>query len=95
VVNVKRAITRILGGTEQILEKLEQDYAEEKNRECMELYNAIVELLVENKASIQNTLFVLKMIEFSYLRAKYVELVEGAIKIPEGSIPLPRERNPE
>lgn len=92
MVNVKRAVARILGGTEQILEKLEQDYGEEKNRECMELYNAIVDLLVENKASIQNTLFVLKMVEFSYLRAKYMELVEGAIKIPEDSIPIPKTK---
>ena len=92
MVDIKRAALRILGGTEQILEKLEQDYAEEKNRECMELYNAIVDLLVMHKASIQNTLFVLKMVEFSYLRAKYMELVEGAIKIPEESVPIPKAK---
>ena len=92
MVDIKRAVARILGGTEQILEKLEQDYAEEKNRECMELYNAMVDLLVEHKASIQNTLFVLKMIEFSYLRAKYMELIEDAIKIPENSVPIPKTK---
>ena len=71
---------------------LEEAYKEEKNRECEQLYNKIVDVLIEEKATIQNTLFVLKMVEFGYLRAKYLELVEGAIKIPKDSVPIPKTK---
>lgn len=73
---------------EELVKKIEETYATEKGKECMELYNALVEVITEKRASIQNILFVLKMIEWSLLRAKYMELVEKAVVIPEGSVPL-------
>jgi len=32
------------------------------------------------------------MVEWGFLRAKYMELVEDAVQIPEGSIPLKKEK---
>lgn len=75
---------------ESLVKKLEEAYAEEKKKECEDLYNALVDVLVMKKATIQNTLFTLRMIEWGYLRAKYEELVEGNVAIPEGSVPVPR-----
>jgi len=77
---------------EKLVEKLEESYNEEKKKECAELYNTLVDVLVEKKATIQNTLFALKMIEWSFLRAKYMELVEETVQIPEGSIPIKKEK---
>ena len=77
---------------ENMVKKLEEAYSEEKKKECEDLYNAMVDVLVQKKATIQNTLFVLKMIEWGYLRAKYEELVEGNVVIPDGSVPVPKAK---
>lgn len=92
MVNIKRAMKRIMGGSEKILEDLERRYQEEKDNECVELHNAIQDVLVEHKATIQNITFVFRMIEWGYLRAKYLQLVEKTVQIPEGSVPVPRAR---
>jgi len=75
---------------EKLLKKLEEQYQEEKNKECEELHNAIAEVLAARKATIQNILYVLEMIRFELLRAKYEELM-GNVKIPEGSVPLKKQ----
>ena len=72
---------------EKVLKKLEKDYQDEKDKECEELHNAIAEVLATKKATVQNVLYVLEMIRFELLRAKYEELM-GNVKIPEGSIPI-------
>lgn len=90
MVDIKRAMGRILGGSEKILEDLEQRYQEVKDKECEELYNEILGVLVNHKATVQNTVFVFRMIEWGYLRGKYLQLVEGAVQIPEGNIPVPK-----
>jgi len=79
----------------ELVDRLEANYREEKDDESARLYNAIVEVLARHKATAQNTLFVVKMIEFGYLQAKYRELVDKAIKIPAGSVPLPKDRTVE
>ncbi|MHA1286246.1 MAG: hypothetical protein ACTSPB_02460 [Candidatus Thorarchaeota archaeon] len=95
MVNIKRSMSRILGGSEAILEELERRYQEEKNRECEDLYNDILAVLVDHKATIQNVVFVFRMIEWGYLRGKYLQLVEGTVQIPEGSIPVPKMKPEE
>jgi len=68
----------------KIAEQLEKAYQEEKNREAEELHNAIVEVIAERKATIQNTLFVLELIRFELLRAKYEQLMGRAVVPPGG-----------
>lgn len=92
MVSKKRLLQRILGGTDKLIEKFEEEWQKEKNEESKELYHAIREVLVEHKPSPQNVLFVLKMIEYGYLQATYRELVEGTVKIPKGSVPLAKEK---
>ena len=75
---------------EELVKKLEVAYTEEKKKECEELYNAIYDIFTSRKASVQNILFVLKMVEFGLLRAYYLDYVEGAVKISEGAVPLKR-----
>lgn len=65
---------------------LEKAYAAEKAKECEELHNAIAEILAEKKATIQNTLYVLEMIRFELLRAKYEQLMGHAIVPPGGGV---------
>jgi hypothetical protein len=67
----------------KMLERFEQVYQEEKNRESEELHNALAEVIAEKKATIQNTLFVLEMLRFELLRAKYEQLMGHAI-VPAG-----------
>lgn len=90
MVSTKALLKRILGGTDKLIEKFEEEWQKEKNEESMVLYHAFREVLVEQKPSPQNVLFVLKMIEFGYLQGKYRELFEGTVKIPEGSVIIPK-----
>ena len=73
---------------EKLVKRMEETYVKMKNEECEGFYNAIIDLITERKVSAQNVLFTLKMIEWGYLRAKYLELVEESIVIPDGSVPL-------
>lgn len=68
---------------ERVAKSLEKAYKAEKDKECEELHSAIADILSEKKATIQNTLFVLKLIEFELLRAKYEQLL-GHVKVPPG-----------
>ena len=83
-------LQKIIGGTDDLYELFAKEFQKTKDAESEELYNAMVDVLIEHKATWQNTLAVLEMIRWSYLRAKYVQLVEGNVDIPEGSVPLPR-----
>jgi hypothetical protein len=65
---------------ERLLEKYEKDYEEEKRKECEDLYNALVQVIAEKRATVQNVLFVLRMIEFELLNEKHKQLVEGGSK---------------
>jgi hypothetical protein len=69
-----------------ITEKLEKVYREEKEKECEELHNAIAEILAEKKATVQNTLFVIEMLRFELLRAKYEQLMGNVIVPPGGGV---------
>jgi hypothetical protein len=71
---------------EKVAEKLEKAYREEKEKECEELHNAIANILAEKKATVQNALFVIEMIRFELLRAKYEQLMGNAIVPPGGGI---------
>jgi len=70
----------------KVVEGLEKSYNELKNKECEELHNAIADVLAEKQATVQNTLYVLKMIEFELLRAKYEQLMGNATVPPGGGV---------
>lgn len=70
----------------RVAKRLEEAYATEKTKESEELHNAIAELLREKRATVQNTLYVLEMIRFELLRAKYEELMGHAIVPPGGGV---------
>lgn len=92
VKKARRILQRIVGGTDDLYEMFSEEFQKTKNEESEELYNAIIDVLVEHKATWQNTLAVIEMIRWSYLRAKYLQLVEGTVQIPEGNIPIPRAK---
>lgn len=69
---------------EKVVKKLEKAYAEEKEKECEELHNSLAEVISTKRATIQNTLYVLELLKFELLRAKYEQLMGNAV-VPEGS----------
>lgn len=68
---------------EDLLKKLEKAYQEEKNKEAEELHNAIAEVLAEKQVTVQNALYVIEMLRFELLRAKYEQLM-GNVVVPLG-----------
>lgn len=70
----------------KLLEKFEADYKEAKNKECEDLHNAIADVLAQKKATVQNILFVIKLIEFELLRAKYEELLGNVVVLEGGGV---------
>lgn len=67
--------------------ELEERYNEAKMRECEELHNGIVDFLNERKATVQNALYVLEMVRYELLRARYEQLC-GNVVIDESKLPL-------
>lgn len=72
---------------DKVAKDLEAAYQKEKDRECEALHNAIAEVLQQQKATVQNTLFVLDLIKFELTRAKYEQYL-GNVQIPNGSVPV-------
>lgn len=70
----------------RVAKRLEEAYKAEKDKECEELHNEIAELISEKKATIQNVLFVLEIIKFELLRAKYEQLMGHAVVPPGGGV---------
>lgn len=67
---------------EALFASLEKAYEEARNKEAEELHNAIVGVMQEQKASIQNSLFVLDLIRFELMEAKYKEIM-GVVKLSD------------
>jgi len=67
---------------DRLLMTLEKAYESEKAKEVEELHNAIVGVLNEHKASIYNSLFVLDLVRFELMQAKYKEIL-GVVKLTE------------
>ncbi len=67
---------------EALFAGLEKAYEEARAKECEELHNALVEVIHEYKASVYNTLFVLDLIRFELMEAKYKEIM-GVIKLTD------------
>ena len=67
---------------ESLLASLEKAYNEEKQKEINELHNAIVETINQYKPSLENVLFVLELVRFSLMEAKYKEIL-GVVKLSD------------
>ena len=67
---------------ENLVKGFEKVYHDEKQKECEELHNALVEVVQEHKASVQNALFVLDLIRFELMEAKYKEVM-GVVKLTD------------
>ena len=67
---------------EDLFASLEKAYEEARQKEGEELHNALVGVITEQKASIQNILFVLDIIRFELMEAKYKELM-GVVKLSD------------
>jgi len=61
---------------------LERTYEQARLKEQEELHNAIVGVMQEQKASVPNTLFVLDIIRFELMEAKYKEIM-GVVKLTD------------
>lgn len=67
---------------EVLVGKIEKAYKEAKEKEAEELHNALVGVLMEHKASLENEIFVLDLIRFELMEAKYKEIM-GVVKLGE------------
>ena len=65
---------------EKLFASLEKAYEDARKQEAEELHNALVLVIQEQKASIQNALFVLDLIRFELMEAKYKEIM-GIVKL--------------
>ena len=65
-----------------LAKKLEQAFQAEKDKECEALHNAFVDVIHEHKASLQNVLFVLELVRFELMEAKYKEIM-GVVKLTD------------
>ena len=65
---------------DKLFATLEKAYEEAREKESEELHNALVEVIHEQKASVYNTLFVLDLIRFELMEAKYKEIM-GVVKL--------------
>lgn len=73
--------------TENLLAQFEKTYEEARKAECQELHDALVIVITDQHASIQNILMVLELIKFELLEAKYREVM-GVVKLTDKP-PLP------
>lgn len=67
---------------EALFASLEKAYEQARVAEAEELHNSLVEVIQEQKASIQNSLFVLELIKMELLQAKYKEIM-GVVKLTD------------
>ena len=67
---------------EALFASLEKAYEDARSQEAEALHNALVEVIQEQKASIQNSLFVLDLIRFELMEAKYKEIM-GVVKLSD------------
>ena len=67
---------------QEFLKVLEDAYTKERSKDAEILHNAIVEVIHKHKAAIYDTLFVLELIRFELMQAKYREIM-GVVKLTE------------
>lgn len=70
----------------KVVERLEKVYADEKKKECEELHNSFAEIIAQKKPTIQNILYVLRLIEFELLYAEYQRMLGNVIVPPGGGV---------
>jgi len=68
--------------TEDLLARFEKTYQEVKAKEVEELHNSIVSVLNEHKAATENILYVLDLVRFEIMEAKYKEIM-GVVKLTD------------
>ena len=66
----------------QLLTKVKKAYEEARAAEAEELHNAIVGVIHEHNPSLENAVFVLDLIRFSLMEAKYKEIM-GFVKLTD------------
>ena len=67
---------------EDLLSSLQKVYEANKAKEVEELHNAIVEVLNEQGAATENALYVLDIVRFELMEAKYKEIM-GVVKLSD------------
>jgi len=74
---------------ERALRQLDETYLAERKAECERLHNRLAEVIAEERASPQNTLYVLKILEFEVLQGEYQKIFgAGSTAIPSAP-PMP------
>lgn len=74
----------------KMMEVLQEAYTKERAQDANALHNALVEVIHEHKAAVYDTLFVLDLIRFELMQAKYREIM-GVVKLTE-TPPLKRQK---
>lgn len=67
---------------EKFLQAMDSAYKKERANDAEELHNALVEVIHEHKAAIYDTLFVIDLIRFELMQAKYKEIM-GVVKLSD------------
>ena len=65
-----------------LFQKMQDTYELARKQECETLHNAMAKVLAEQKATIQNALFVLELLKLELLWAKYQEVM-GNVKLSD------------
>lgn len=67
---------------QKFLKVLQDAYTKERAKDSEILHNAIVDVIHENNAAVYDTLFVLDLIRFELMQAKYKEIM-GVVKLTD------------
>ena len=67
---------------EDLLASLQRVYEADKAKEVEELHNAFVEVLNQQGAATENVLYVLDIVRFELMEAKYKEIM-GVVKLTD------------
>lgn len=65
---------------------LASEYYLKKQAECERLHNDLVKVIEGHEATVQNTLYVLKMLEFELLMDKYVQIFKKGKKLKKKAV---------
>ncbi len=81
----------ILERVRKEFDRLEEEYAKQKQQEAENLHNSLAEAIAGHRPSIETLLFVLEMLRFEALQDRYYDLFARPSDKPPASMTIERE----